>query len=99
MVIERKQILDLIYNSIDEMQDIWEKEAFDKTENLRLYGNGGLFDSLGLIRFTLSVEQKIGKLVGRNVSLLDTSVFLKNENPFSDVSSFLSYILKKLNNQ
>ena len=95
-MVERKQILDLIYDSIDRMQDSWETETFDKTENLKLYGDGGLFDSLGLIRFTLSVEQELIKITGKNLNLLDTSVFLKDENPFSDVSSFISYILKKL---
>jgi len=56
-------------------------------------GPNGLFDSIRLTHFIITLELKLSKKLGRNVSLTSGVSILSKKNPFRNVRSLVQYLL------
>ncbi len=91
-------VLELIYNSIDEMNlDIEESQQVKKTEETQIFGTGDSLDSLQLVNLITIIEQKIEEETGEFVSLADERAMSMEESPFKTVSSLKVYIETLIN--
>jgi acyl carrier protein len=65
-------------------------------ENTVLFGDDGLFDSLGLVTLTLSVEAQVNETLGTAIALTDDRALLRAQSPFSTVASLADYVVELL---
>lgn len=60
-------------------------------EQTRLYGDGGLFDSMGIVSLIVAVEQEIQDRYGRSVALADERALSRSSSPYRTVSTLAQY--------
>ena len=79
-------------------------DSFNTTETSRipgepgtlLLGEGGVVDSLGLVRLILTVERQVREDFGLTVSLTDDRAMSQRNSPFRSVGSLIEYIERAL---
>jgi acyl carrier protein len=57
----------------------------------RLFGMGGLLDSLGLVSLIVAVEQTIQEQLGAGISLADEKAMSQRSSPFKTIGSLARY--------
>jgi hypothetical protein len=60
-------------------------------ETTVLFGNEGLFDSIGLVTFILDVEENIRSKSGISITLADQRAMSQSKSPFRRVSLLADY--------
>lgn len=58
----------------------------------RLYGKGGLLDSLGMVTLILELEERVSAECGRDIVIADEKAFSRKKSPFRDIETLVSYI-------
>ena len=88
----KERILNLIYESIDELnEDLGSNGYLKKDEDSVIFGTGQI-DSFAFVGFVVSIEEKIDKEVGKKVDLVSEDVLLVSSNPFRTVGTLCFYI-------
>jgi D-alanine--poly(phosphoribitol) ligase subunit 2 len=92
-MISKTDIIEIIYQSIDEIN---QQERIDIPKSLQsqLFGRGSRLDSLGLVNFIVSVEEKINDKHGFSISLADEKAMSQKNSPFLSVDTLAEYILQ-----
>ena len=88
-----KRVTEVVYAAIDEINR--QRPVSDqliKSENTLLTGSDAALDSLGLITFILSVEQKIQEHFHQPISLSDENIIQSNNGPLMSIGSLITYI-------
>ncbi len=62
----------------------------------RLFGEGGLLDSMALVSLVIAVEQAIGEKYGAAVALADEKALSQRSSPYRTVSSLAAYAAAEL---
>jgi len=94
---ERANILEVIYQTIERVNVLREPEAqLVCAEETPLYGTEGSLDSLGLVSLILDVEEAINLQTGRQLVLADERAMAQKRSPFRHVRSLADYILTRL---
>lgn len=89
----KEKIIELIYQTIDELNEQDEQEQkLEKSLNTVLLGKGSKLDSLGLVNLIVSVEQNIIDTLGYNITLADERALTQEISPFSSIESLANYI-------
>jgi acyl carrier protein len=92
---QKELVIDSIFVAIDEINEqLPEKEKINKSLDTVLVGQHDGLDSLGLVNFIVSVEQKIKENFGLNLSLaleLD-DMGSDDQNPFRTVGALGDFI-------
>jgi acyl carrier protein len=57
----------------------------------RLFGQAGLFDSLGLVSLVLAVEEAVEHEFGATVSMADERAMSQSRSPFRTIASLAEY--------
>jgi acyl carrier protein len=57
----------------------------------RLFGEGGLFDSVGLVSLVVAVEEAIQDRMDASVSLADERAMSQKRSPYRTISSLAEY--------
>lgn len=65
-------------------------------DDVYLYGQHGVFDSLQLVDFIMVFEEKIAEQVGAVVSIVSAKAVSRKVNPFSKVSTLVDYVVEEL---
>jgi acyl carrier protein len=92
-----KIICQIIDESINELnEELPADKQLDKDPDTPLFGKSGKIDSLGLVRFIVSVEQKIEENFGDSIMLADEKAFAQKVSPFKTLGSFINYIFMLL---
>ena len=65
-------------------------------ENPKIFGTGGMLDSLGLVNFLADLEYKLGEEFGREFVLASEQAMSRSRSPFRDAESLGAYILELL---
>jgi acyl carrier protein len=74
-----EQFLQLLYESVALInQERKPEEAIEKSPDAVVMGHSAGIDSLGFVNFVATVEEKIERMYGRQLSLID--VILNDEN-------------------
>ena len=72
MMINNGKIIQSIMDAIDEINERYpEEKRLSKSVDTVLTGESGKLDSLGLVSFVVSVEERIQNDLGVNISLVD----------------------------
>jgi hypothetical protein len=93
----RESLLKCIKDSLDEVNTMREEaiptDAFDE---VHLYGDTGVFDSMQLVSFLTVVEEKIADELGINVTIVSERAVSRKISPFSNVSTLVDYLLEEI---
>ena len=94
----RGKITTIIYDTIDEIND---ENPYDmrlnKSPNTIISGDKGKLDSLGVINFIITLEEKIDKEFNKIINLQNEDLLLSNESPLEKVESLIDYLLHQIN--
>ena len=86
-----------IYPVLDEMQDQYIREgAAEHSPNTALFTEGGLFDSMGLVSFIVSVEDRIEDETGTRLTLATDKAMSMASSPFLSLGALRDYIAELL---
>lgn len=93
-MISRENILEIIYNALDEVNEQLPKSKhIAKLPESPIYGKDGNLDSLGLVNMIVSVESGLED-IDLNLVLADEKAMSQANSPFKNVSTLADYILK-----
>lgn len=81
----------IVKNTAIEILDNNEKK-YD-LNNLKLYCKDGLFDSMDLVNFIATLEEKIFDELKVNIQFTHSSIFSSSKSPFKDLESITDFIL------
>lgn len=85
--------LKLIYEVIDELNlELEENAQLEKSVDAKIFGQGSVLDSMGLINFITLIEEKIEEETGKFISIADERAMSLESSPFQSVSSLKDYI-------
>jgi acyl carrier protein len=88
-----EKAMQAVTEAIDELNEQLPKdEKLKKSVDTVLFASGGNLDSLRLVSFVTTIEQKIEEKFGRTVTLLSDIDALENDNPFRTVNSLADYV-------
>lgn len=60
-------------------------------EQTRLYGEEGIFDSMGIVSLIVAVEQEIQDRYGKSVALADERALSQSSSPYRTISTLAEY--------
>src|SRR5262249_12093306 len=84
----REQLLTLLYSAIDSLnKELSGSTRLEKSPRTILYGEGGVLESLDLVRLVVLFERKVTAAIGRAVSITDDRALSQRRSPFRSVSS------------
>ncbi len=94
MSIDREEIVALVIEKVREIDPpALAGRADGLSDQTRLFGKEGLFDSLGLVALIVDVEQAIADASGVSVTLGDDRAMSQSHSPFRSVGSLADYAL------
>jgi acyl carrier protein len=66
------------------------------TRDARLFGEGGLLDSLALVSLVVAVEQAVADRFGKSVSLADEKALSQRSSPYRTIATLAAYAAAEL---
>jgi D-alanine--poly(phosphoribitol) ligase subunit 2 len=102
MMPKKEQIQKLIFEVIDEQNEqLSAQDHIKKSPDTILFGDEGVLDSIGLVNFIVSLEQKIQEEFGAFIPIADEKAVSQKNSPFRTVKTLVEYaallIEKELN--
>jgi hypothetical protein len=73
-----------------------EKIATDCVDEIMLYGNQGIFDSMGLVRFLMTVEEIFREQHGIELQLMSEKAMSRTTSPFSSIKTLKKFIAEEI---
>jgi acyl carrier protein len=90
----KNKILTIVIDVAREMgQEIESRELQNAQSSTRLYGQNGILDSLGLVRFIGEVEEQISDKLEKDISIASERAMSRRNSPFQDIDSLSNYIV------
>jgi acyl carrier protein len=68
-------------------------------ETTRLFGEGGLLDSMALVSLVIAVEQQIGERFNCGVALADEKALSQRSSPYRTIATLVDYALTQIENR
>jgi hypothetical protein len=91
---DRQQALGLIYEAIDRVnQQLPPGARLARSPATIIVGSGGSLDSLGIVTFVLTLEEKSADLLGRPVQLFDPDSLSIEGGPFGTVDRLAAHLM------
>lgn len=90
-------IADIIYPVLEEFKEEEELD-FQLSEDLELYSQHSVFDSLSLVSFIVNIQDKILEVTDKYISLVNSDIMSIKDSPFKTVKTFSKYIEELLAN-
>lgn len=88
-----KRVTNIVFESLYNLNKTFKNVALNSPKlATKLYGAGGVLDSLALVSLVADLEDRILSAYGINVILADESAMSLNASPFRDVSSLIEHI-------
>lgn len=90
----RHELIDLIVTTLrDLLAGDPERADLPVDETTRLYGPGGLLDSLRLVSLVLDLEQEINDRLDTAITIADSRAMSQQRSPFRSVGSLADYVM------
>ena len=87
-------VIEALKEGLDSSSDEARVVAINKAdENTRLFGGGGLLDSMGVVILLSDLEDKLDDEYDVMLSLASDSTMSKTRSPFRNVKSLAKYII------
>ncbi|AWB67790.1 acyl carrier protein [Saccharobesus litoralis] len=96
MAIEIKQLQQLIYRSIDELNAVRDGTLIEKSEQTALYGQNSSLDSVDLVNLLLSVEELLEDEFDIEFTIANEKAMSLKNSPFKTVSTLSQYLAEEL---
>lgn len=91
-------ILKIIYLCVDEINDDLEADGkLEKNELEEIFSANSKLDSMGLVNFVVSIEEKIQEHFNLDVTLADDKAMSQSRSPFRTIGSLAEYIENIIN--
>jgi len=87
-----KNILISILQDINE--DLENEMLINPTDDTKLFGEGGVLDSLALVSVVTDLEEEIHDEFNKHITLADEKAMSQKSSPFSTVETLTEYIYK-----
>jgi len=88
------QVDEIISNVIEKTNKRLPKtQKINMSKDTPLFGEDGVLDSLGLVRFIVEVEQGIQSKLGLSITLADEKAMSQKNSPFRSIGSLGDYIV------
>ena len=68
-------------------------QQINMAKDTPLFGEDGVLDSLGLVRFIVAVEQGIQSKLGLSITLADDKAMSQKNSPFRSIGSLGDYVV------
>lgn len=95
---------DAIYSKIREIaiqclidENLPVKMPVTEIESVKLLGANALCDSLGLVRYLVSLEERIHAEFGTQIHLMDERAVSQTRSPFRHLAALTDFVLNLLN--
>lgn len=85
-----KEVLVPVIDSTNEL--LPPDQSISQDQERILFGKGGALDSLGLVNFVVSLEDKLQELTGKPIRLATEAAMSRGSSPFRNIKSLLEYI-------
>jgi len=93
------EISRLIYETIDEINEQSPPDRkISKSEQTVIVGEGSALDSLGIINFLVSLEERVAAFTGRSVTLLNDEVLSDPARPLRTLALIEKFISEQIPN-
>jgi acyl carrier protein len=90
-----KLVIDALKEGIDESMEDSKKYILEQaSEETRLFGGGGILDSLGVVILLSDLEEKLDDEYDVMTSLASDSTMSKTRSPFRNIKSLANYIVE-----
>ncbi|CAI8270930.1 MAG: Uncharacterised protein [Opitutia bacterium UBA7350] len=97
MPLDRKQIADLVINSIHELgEDLEKPDLIAGDESTRLFGARSSLDSMGLVNLIADIEERLSEAFKIDITLANQSAMSRTHSPFRRAASCIDYIMELL---
>ena len=97
MTSTREEVVEVIASQLTELNRGLGYAEFEQIdESTVIYGSDGGLDSLGLVKFSVELEDVLQDRLGPAVVLTDESAITAEENPFRSVGSLADFVLSQL---
>jgi acyl carrier protein len=90
----RPEIVQMIIRAVQDMRAPGAEGEI--TEDTRLFGKSGVFDSLGLVSFISEVEAQINDATGTDLVLTSERAMSQQWSPFRSVRNLADYVSELL---
>ena len=87
----KDNLVALIVEMAQEILDAEGEPSTGLTEETRLFGKEGLFDSMGLVSLIVAVEQEIEDRHGTSVALADEKALSQSSSPYRTIGTLAEY--------
>ena len=90
-------IYSVVMNTLEQINQSRDS-AIDLTpgREIVLYGRNGVFDSLGLVGFLVSLEEAIQDELGKTVTLATEKAVSRRVSPFSSVAALIQFVAEEV---
>src|SRR5205809_7760034 len=89
----RDQVLRLFYDAIDVVnRQLPTSRRLAKSLDTVIVGASGSLDSLGLINFVITLEERVTDVLTVPVELLDSTALIEEEGPFRTVDTLTRFL-------
>jgi D-alanine--poly(phosphoribitol) ligase subunit 2 len=97
MPMQRSEVVDLIVQKIRDVNPpTLAAGGIELGAETRLFGNKGVFDSIGLVSLIVEVEQGLADACGVNITLADERAMSQKHSPFRTVDTLAQYAVQLL---
>jgi D-alanine--poly(phosphoribitol) ligase subunit 2 len=88
------EIKELIIQSLKE--NFSENYGEKLSDNTPIFGGKSKLDSLGLVTFLITLEQKIEDNLGKKITIADEKAISMKNSPFRNISTLKNFIFEKI---
>jgi len=95
---KQTEVIEIIKNAFEEIMEL--KEEYRKLKEINeitpIFGKDALFDSMDLVYFLVTVEEKVRNKYNVSISLTDEKAMSQRNTPFKNVKTLSEYIINIL---
>jgi hypothetical protein len=93
----RESLLECIKEALEEVNTMREEAIpIDSLDEVHLYGDTGVFDSMQLVSFLTVVEEKIADKLGLSITIVSEKAVSRKISPFSNVDTLVDFLLEEV---
>jgi hypothetical protein len=90
---EREQALQLVYDAIDVVnRQLPASRRLVKSPKTVIVGPSGSLDSLGIVNFVITLEERAGEILSTPVELLNGTALIDENSPFQTVDTLARFL-------
>jgi acyl carrier protein len=94
------RIRSLVLQSLAALNELRSAQTrFRTTDDMALYGAGGVLDSLELVNLVVDLEQRLDEEMGAIVTLTDEKAVSQRHSPFRSVPALVEFVATRVSEQ